>query len=157
TAVTDTVFSYDKIAFKYPDGANNAEAIFIDYDTKNIYIITKSETKSNIYKLSYPQNTSGITDATLVGYLPLQTVVGAGISPDGREIIVKTYTSLNYWKRTDSESIEQALKRPFISLTYQLEIQGEAVCFKNDNSGFFTLSEKPAVTANVFLNFYKKN
>lgn len=153
----DTVFTYEKIAFKYPDGANNAEAILVDSDTKDIYIITKSDIKTNIYKLAYPQSTTAITQASLVGSLPLTVVVGAAISPDGSEIIVKTYTTLNYWKRTGGESIEQVLKKPATSLKYTLEIQGEAVCFKNDNSGFFTLSEKPAMAAAVSLNFYKRN
>ncbi len=157
-ASADTVFTYDKIAFKYPEGANNAEAIIVDNNSKNIFIITKSETKSNIYKLPYPQNTTGgITEATLVGQLPFAVVVGAGISPDGTEIIIKTYTALNYWKRSAAETIEQVLKSPPTSLTYQLENQGESVCFKNDSSGFYTLSEKPATATPVFLNFYKRN
>lgn len=157
TASTDTIKTFDKVAFKYPDGSNNAEAMFVDNDSKDIFIITKSDLRTNIYKLPYPQNTGGITEAILVGSLPLKVVVGAGISPDGREIIIKTYTTLNYWKRAAMETIEDVLKKPSTALTYQLEIQGEAVGFKNDNTGFFTLSEKPAMAGTVSLNFYKRN
>lgn len=157
SASTDTITSYDKIAFKYSDGSNNAESILVDSDSKNIYIITKSDVKTNIYKLSYPQSTTGMNEAILVGSLPFTVVVGAAISPDGTEIIVKTYTALYYWKRAASETIEQALKRPESTLGYHLEIQGEAVGFKNDNTGFFTLSEKPPLVGSVDLNFYKRN
>ncbi len=92
----------------------------------------------------------------MVGTLPQQVVVGAAISPDGNEIIVKTYSALHYWKRSTSESVEQALSRPAVKLSYQLEIQGEAIAFRNDNSGFFTLSERPALISSVNLDFYKR-
>lgn len=153
---TDTVSAYDKIIFIYPDGSNNAEAILVDNNTKDIYLITKSDIKTNIYKLAYPQSISGINTAELVGSLAFTGVVGACISPNGKEIIIKTYTTLNYWARERSEKIEQTLKRPASLLAYQLEIQGEAVCFKNNNTGFYTLSEKPPLVGNVDLNFYKR-
>jgi hypothetical protein len=38
----DTISIYDKITFKYPDGANNAEAILVNSDTKDIYVIRKA-------------------------------------------------------------------------------------------------------------------
>lgn len=153
----DTIAVYDKITFKYPDGSNNAEAILVDSESKDIYLITKSDVKTNIYKLAFPQNTSNINNAVLVGSLPFTLVVGAGISMDGTELIVKTYTALYYWKRAPTETIDQAFKRPYITLGYQLEIQGEAIGFRNDNTGFFTLSEKPALVPSVYLNFYKRN
>ncbi len=153
---TDTIAVYDKIAFKYPDGANNAEAILVESNSKDIYIITKSNVKTNIYKLPYPQSTIHISEAVLVGSLPFTIVVGAAISADNTEIIIKTYGALYYWKRTLNETIEQALRKPEVKLGYQLEAQGEAVSFKNDNSGFFTLSEKPMLAGAVNLNFYKR-
>ncbi len=153
---TDTITVYDKITFKYPDGANNAEAIFVEANSKDIYIITKSNVKTNIYKLPYPQSTTTTSEAVLVGSLPFTIVVGASISPDDTEIVVKNYDELYYWKRTSTETIAQALQRPGTRLGYQLEAQGEAIGFKNDNSGFFTTSEKPAFTSAVSLNFYKR-
>ena len=40
-------------------------------------------------------------------------------------------------------------------LGYAQEPQGEAICFRNDNTGFFTLSER-AILPSVALNFYKR-
>lgn len=153
----DSVLAWEKITFQYPDGPHNAEAIFVDDSSKAIYIFTKSDLKSKIFRLAYPQNSTGVITATLVGELPFGEAVGAAISPNGREMIIKTYTALNYWSRQTGESIETALKRSPTNLSYKLEIQGEAVCFKNDNSGFYTLSEKPAISTFVELNFYKRN
>jgi len=153
---TDTVLLWEKITFQYPDGPHNAEAIFVDDSSKAIYVFTKNDLKSKIFKLTYPQTTTGTITAVLVGELPFGEAVGAAISPDSREIIVKTYSALNYWSRQTGESIEAAMRRSPILLPYKLEIQGEAVCFKNDNTGLYTLSERPTLSTFVELNFYKR-
>lgn len=155
-AVTTAVSNVDKITFQYPDGAHDAEAILVDNSTKDIYIITKQDTPSRIYKLAYPQSTSIINTATLSGSLSFSGVTSATVSPDGQEILVKTYTSIWQWKKNAGQSIEQLLTGTPVAVTYQFEPQGEAICFKNDNTGFFTLSERPSVIAAVNLNFYKR-
>ena len=151
---TDTVSNWDKISFQYPDGSHDAEAILLDNSTKDIYIITKRDAKSKIYKLSYPQSTTFINTADSVGELSFTGAVGAAISPDGTELLVKTYTNVFYWKRKAGESIATALQRTPVTLDYIAEPQGEAICFKRDNSAFFTLSEKPSIIASVSLNEY---
>src|SRR6185503_18688004 len=57
-ATTDTVSVYDQIRFHYPDGSHDAEAILVDNASKDIYIITKRDALSSIYRLKYPQNTA---------------------------------------------------------------------------------------------------
>lgn len=153
---TDTVLVFDKINFQYPDGAHDAEAILLDGNTKDIYIITKRDAKSKIYKLPYPQSTSSTSVAVEAGELSLNGITAAALSPDGTEILLKTYTAVYYWKRKNNESIVAALMRNAIASGYVTEPQGEAICFKNDNSAFFTLSEKPFFAASVTLNRYKR-
>lgn len=153
---TDTVFSCDKIIFQYPDGPHDAEAIFVDNGTGDIYIITKQDNPSRIYKLAYPHNIGAVNTATLVGTLSFSGATASAISNDGNEIFIKTYTSVYYWKRNNTQTIQQVLATTPVTLTTQFEPQGEAICFKNDNSGFFTLSERPAIIAAVNLNFYKR-
>ena len=155
-ATTDIVTDCDKISFQYPDGAHNAEAILVDNNTKDIYIITKQDTPSRIYKLSYPQNIGSVNTAIFSGTLSFNDVTAAAFSPDGNEIMVKTYSNIYHWKVKKAESIENALSQTPVTIAYQFEPQGEAICFKNDNSGFFTLSERPSVIAGVNLNFYKR-
>ena len=156
TASTDTVYAIEKISFRYPDGSHDAEAMLIDNITKDIYLITKRDTLSKIYKLPYPQSTSSVNTATYVGSLGFNGVVSASCSADGLEIIVKTYFSISYWKRNRAEAISDVLKKKPLLLSYMLEPQGEAACFKNDKSGFYTLSEKPFFSGSVDLNFYKR-
>ncbi len=151
-AITD----FDKITFQYPDGPHNSEAVLVDNITKDIYIITKNDSPSKIFKLSYPQNTSSINTAVYCGALTFNDVTSAAISPDGKEMLVKNYTSIYHWDMKNGDAIEKALLKTPATISYQFEPQGEAICFKNDNSGFFTLSERPAVIAAVNLNFYKR-
>jgi hypothetical protein len=145
----------DKIRFKYPTGSHDAEAMLVDNVSKDIYIITKSENPGKIYKIPYPQSTTSVNVAAAVGKLTFGGVTGAAISADGTEIILKTYPMLNYFSRKRGETIENALKKPWVNLTYHLEPQGEAVGFASDNSGFYTLSEK-GFGSSVKLYFYKR-
>ncbi len=127
----------------------------MDNRTKDIYIITKRDAASQVYKLAYPQSITTATEAQLVATLPFTGAVGAGLSADGKEIMIKTYAGIFYWKKAQTETIESALQKKGIALSYMPEPQGEAICFKNDGSGFLTLSEK-SFAASVGLQFYKR-
>src|SRR4051812_23820203 len=63
---TDTVSNFDKIDFKYPDGRHDAEAMVVDAVTKDIYIITKRDQFSKVFKLPYPQKISSTNTASFV-------------------------------------------------------------------------------------------
>jgi len=151
----DTVYNVSNIQFVYPDGSHDAEAFLVDAGTKDIYIITKRDQPSKIYKLTYPYKSATINTATFVGNLDYTGVVGSAISPDGKEIIVKTYTNLYYYTRKNNEEISEALKKDYSKLGYIIEPQGEAVAFAINNSGFFTLSEKGFSNV-VSLYFYPR-
>jgi hypothetical protein len=145
----------EKISFKYPDGSHDAEAILVDAATRDIYIITKRDAVSKIYRLPFPQSTSSVISAEPAGSLAYNGVVSAAMSPDAKDIIIKTYTDIYYYKRQTGETIAATLQSAAVRLKYIMEPQGEAVCFKNDNSGFFTLSEK-GLAPSVDLRFYKR-
>ncbi|MFD2933604.1 PE-PGRS family protein [Spirosoma flavum] len=152
----------ERINFAYPQGPRDAEAMFVDPKTKDIYVISKREEKVHLYGLSYPQNTNDLTTATDYGELPsfggglANYVTGAAISPDGNEILVRTYTTVYYWKRDAGQSIADALQYGTRrSLVTRLEPQGEAICFDKDAKGFFTISER-ASASSVNLYYYAK-
>lgn len=147
----DTVSSIQTINFTYPDGAHDAETLLVD-ESKNIYIITKRDNPSKIYKLSYPFQTNNVLSP--VGNLAYSGVVSATMNAN--EIIVKTYTGLFYYKRQANQTVEQSLKSKATSLPYVLEPQGEAVGFANDGSGFYMISEK-GFSNGVNVYFYKRN
>ena len=151
----DTVYSFKTIRFRYPDGAHDAEALLVDPVTKNIFILTKSDDPAAIYSIAYPYSTTEVNTAAKVGQLTYKGAVSAALSPDGNEIIVKTYLSLFHYIRAGA-TIEATLQKKPATLPYRIEPQGEAVAFARDNSGYFTLSEK-GFASSVSLNFYKRN
>jgi hypothetical protein len=154
-AATDTITQVDKIAFRYDDGSHDAEAFFVDPATKDIYIITKRDAASKVYRIAYPQSTTALNTATHITDMPFTGAVAASYSIANKELVIKTYGSIYYYKQTASQSITDLLRSAAISLSYIQEPQGEAICFSNNNTGFFTLSEKTRVSS-VSLNFYKR-
>lgn len=144
----------ERINFRYPDGPRDAEAMFVDPATKDIYIISKRETKVRLYSLPYPQDVNQVTVAKAYGELPITFVTAAAISPDGTELLVRTYTQVYYYKRNAGQSISDALQLSNSrQLTVRAEPQGEAICFDRDNKGFFTISER-ASASSVNLYYY---
>ena len=162
TDLQTPITQVERINFRYPDGPRDAEAMFVDPQTKDIYIISKREPNVHLYRLPYPQNINEVTVAQAYGQMPSfgqglpAYVTGAAISPDGNEIIVRTYSALFYWKRKAGESIADVLQNGSSrQLPYRLEPQGEAVCFDKDNKGYFTISEK-ASASSVNLYYYAR-
>ncbi len=156
------VTQVERINFRYPDGDRDAEAMFVDPLTKDIYIISKREPNVHLYRLAYPQNINEVTVAEAYGEMPSfgdglpGYVTGAAISPDGSEILVRTYSGVFYWKRNAGQTIADALQHGILrQLPYRQEPQGEAVCFDKDAKGYFTISEKGNASA-VNLYYYAK-
>ena len=151
-----TVTTVDKIAFKYPDGARDAETVLIDPATKDIFIVSKRETKARLYKIPYPQSTTETMQAKYLGELPIYAPTGGSVSVDGAEVMIRTYLDVNYWHRSEGQSMEDLLlKNPPKTLKIEMEPQGESVALSKSGSGFYTLSEK-ASAGSVTLNFYKR-
>lgn len=153
SATTDTVQVFRTIRFTYPDGHRDAEAFLVDPITKDIFIITKREDKSRVYRIAFPYADNA--PAEKLGELGYNTAVAADISQDGSEILVKTYSNIWYYKRNTGETVAQALTRTPVQLGYQPELQGESICFGADNQGFYTVPEMP-VAGDQLLSYYRR-
>ncbi|WP_290793052.1 hypothetical protein [Flavihumibacter sp. UBA7668] len=152
-----TVQNLVKIRFTYGDGAShNTEAVLVDPATKDILLITK-EKPASIYVLRYPYSTNEINIAESAGATKLETVTGAAIGQDGQELLLRTYTGISYWKRNAGESPADALIRAPVSISAPMEPQGEAIAFRKDLGGFFTLSENAGLPVQLRLFFYQRN
>ncbi len=151
---SDTISEIDKIDFQYDDGARDAEAFFVDPFTKDIIIISKREMEVRVYKLSYPQKTDSMNTAVKIGTIPYNFVSAATISSDGKMILVKTYGNIKMWKRKGKEAIETMFLREGFDIEYEIEPQGEAVCFDPTHKMYYTLSEKNDAPAQ-YIHRYK--
>jgi hypothetical protein len=150
------VANVDRIPFVYPDGImTDAETLLVDPWTKDIYIITKREFPVTVYKLPYPQSTTDTTVAIKYGTLPFTSATAGDISSDGKEILVKTYNEVFLWSRVEEEALRDAFLKQPIRVPYTPEMQGEAIAFPENVSGYYTLSEtRGGVTPVVY--FYKR-
>ncbi len=175
TGSDGTILSADihTIVCAFPGGGSapthkDAEALIVDPDTGDLYIITKRESIPGVYFLAHQSTYSGTQTLTYLGKMwdvpdittvPLGAtacnVVGATISSDGKEILVKNYDAIYYFARPDKAvSIYTALTQTPVQVSYVgggsvspkkshpgAEPQGEAVCFSFDNANYFTASE----------------
>ena len=136
-----TIKQVDKISITYEDGPRDAEALFVDPQTSNIYIISKREEKVGLYLVAQPLSLSGNNVAHRLQSLPLGWVTAADLSPNGKKLLVKTYPGVWQFKcKRDPKGILQ-LKKNTKALPYQLEPQGEGLCWDARGKSYFTLSE----------------
>lgn len=161
-AGTGTVKEVEAIAFQYPDGPRDAETLLLDPFTRDLYIVSKRDEFPRVYRLPYPQSTSGITTAEYLGEWPRQVVgvlnqpVGGDLSPDGQELLIKSYVEVMRWRREDEQTtLFELLKTEPEVLPYLVEPQGEAIGWASDMSGYYTLSEKQSKVI-PHLYFYRR-
>lgn len=152
----EDLMSVDKIDFVYEDGPRDAEVLLADPLTRNLYIVTKREEHVRLYRLAYPQETTRMDTAVWVSDLPFTYITAGDISLDGEEVLIKNYLNIYYWKKATNESLEDLLKKQPKKLAYQPEPQGEAIAWKTDGTGFYTLSEK-ADSEYTILFEYRRN
>lgn len=134
--------SADVLRVRFTDRPRDAEALMVDPRTKDIYIVTKREAQVLLYRLPYPQPFGGRLDVAPEGELPVSGVVAGDVSPDGGEILLKTMSEIYYWRVAAGATWLETLQRPPQRVPYVRELQGEAVAWAADGSGYFTLSEK---------------
>lgn len=135
------------IHLKYPDGAHDAETLMVDPVERLLYIVTKREDSVGVY--SAPLNAS-FTGIILLQKrckiyfkgLPLLKWVTAGdISADGKQLLLKSYQKVYYWKRLPGVPVWKTLQQNPAELPYTAEKQGEAIGFTPDGKGYYTTSE----------------
>jgi tartrate-resistant acid phosphatase type 5 len=129
------------VSLRYPDGAHDAESLIVDPDTGDIYVITKRDTPSRIYRAAYPQSTSTTTTLEFLGQLTWGGALSGDISPDGREILLKDFDDAFYYSRPAGTSIAAALSAPPESIPYTTQQLGEGISWDGQGRGYFTNSE----------------
>jgi hypothetical protein len=163
TPQINTISNVQKIIYKYPDGLRDAECLLIDQVSKDIYIITKRENAKRLYRLPYPQAYNQVITAEFVQELDFSVgtvsplyITDGNVSMDNQEIIVRNYLQIFHWRRGTNETIPEALKRTPIILPYTPEPQGEGLCFAQDGSGYYTISEENDKKILAHLYYYKR-
>jgi len=142
TFTRDTSERATRFEFVYPDGSRDAETLLIDPLTLDLYIVTKRERASRVYRAPFPQSTSGIDTLQFVTTLPFYLATGGDVSHSGREVLIKNYTHVYHWTRRGAEPLSETLKRVPEQVNYMPEPQGEAIAWNADDTGYYTTSEQ---------------
>lgn len=130
------------IRVRYKHGPQDVEAMFVDPNNGDIYLISKGRSGTNhVYRVSSPQFVGELHTALEVANFRLGLVTGADIARDGLGILVRTYLSTWLFTRTKEQSIVEALNGYACMLESAEEPQGESVAWSPDGRSFYTLSE----------------
>jgi hypothetical protein len=137
------------ITLTYPDGTNNAESMFVDPVSGDLWILTKASS-SRVYTASKSQlDTNDSFALTFVRTLAFSTLSAADISPSGNEIIVRRESFAQLWQRSAGQSVSNAFGGTAIDIPVQGvaggEPNGEAIGFDSIGNGYFTLSDSATV------------
>jgi hypothetical protein len=133
------------ITLNYPDGAHNAESLFIDPWTGELFIVTKESTTSRVYTTTQAALNSGTNVLlTFVRNISFDIPSSADISPHGTEIIIRQEDFARLWTRTNGQTVSSALAGTPVTIPVigtPTEPNGEAVTFEANGNGYYTLSE----------------
>lgn len=137
-----TIGPADAIRLVYPDGPRDAETLLVDPLTRDLYIVSKRELFSKVYRAAYPQSTMETTRMEQVASLPWGFAVAGDVSPDGSRVIIRSMFGASLWVRPAGEPLWRAFSGRQVRLTLMNERQGEGVCFDAQGTGYFTIGEK---------------
>ncbi len=146
---TTAIFGTDEITLRYPDGPQDCEGLMIDPRTGDLFLATKLGSSSRIYRATRAQlnSTNDITLTFMNESSTFRSVSAADISSDGALITTRRANRITVWFRGANETVDAALARaPDISQapiigTAGGELNGEALGFEPNGTGYFTLSE----------------
>lgn len=127
--VGSTAAEYTRYRFAYPDGAHDAEGMFLT-SSGRIHIVTK-EAKGAIYAAPEKPSTSGVNALTRVASAPAFATDATRLS-DGR-VVIRTYTSVSLYDGTTFAQLGSA--------NTPVQKQGESVTQSMDGASLLLGSE----------------
>lgn len=149
---SDTLAGVDKLRFVYPDGSHDAETLFIDPSTRDLYIVTRQETQDRVYRYPYPQSTAKTDTVEFVCKLPFNQFAGGELSPDGQTLLLKTLPRVFIWQRKPHQSISDLLSEKPKELPYGTGPQEEGIAIGPKGNGYYTLSESKGKPVTLYFH-----
>lgn len=144
-----TVSSKQTIVLKYPDGPRDAEALLVDPKDRSLWIVSKDRGGESRVYVAQTKPSREVVTLEHVGTLAIDTkgkdagggkmVTDGGFSPDGRFVVLRTYTGAlefdvpkqrrDWWK-----SKPRSVPVPGIR-------GGEAICYALDGKSLIMTTE----------------
>ena len=142
---------FDSIYLSYPDGPHNAETLFVNPATSDLYIVTKASSRAAVYVARAPLSLDSVSHLELVTELsfvvdgvPSGLATSGDLSPDGRLVLVRTETAAFLWRRIQGADFSAVFGEVPCDVPLAREIQGEAIGFALDSASYFTVGEGDA-------------
>jgi len=148
------------IAFRWPDGARDCEAVAVDTVRGQVLLVSKKRHPAELFALPLRPDGDGVQVATRLGELagipqasaqerradPARArlrgqVTAADVSPDGRTLAVLTYDHVLLYRRRGSESWARAVARPPRVHPLTLLPQAEALGWAVDGHALYAAGE----------------
>lgn len=148
------------IAFRWPDGARDCEAVVVDAARGQIMLVSKKRQPPELFTLPLRPSGTQLLTATRVGLLAgvpqpdaaslrksprrarlVAQVTAADISPDGRTLAVMTYRNLLLYPRGPRQSWAQAVAQSPKSAPLPWLPQAEALGWASDGRGLYATGE----------------
>lgn len=132
---------------QYPDGPRDAETLMVDPINGTLYIVSKRDAIPRIYRASLPPSPTGTITMEFMGSLAWSSsssrdyVTAGDVSPDGREVLIRSYGSAKIWSATNGMSVWDLLSEPGTDVPLAIEPQGEAIAFDAVGRNYYTVSE----------------
>ncbi len=159
-ATTGTLTGADVISLRYPDQPVDAESMFVDPRSGDLFVIDKQYLSGVGHLFRAPKRALvGGADVTMrevasftlapddsilptgVARFPGTIITGADISPDGSTILVRTYRRVLAFSRGKHGTVASAFGRPSCDAPQIDEPQGEAIGFTANGASYVTISE----------------
>lgn len=126
---------------RYPDGPHNAEALLVEPETEDIFLITKAtKHPSRVYR--YPSDGEDRGEWEFLGELKVggpiresQRITGAAVSPDGKKVALRTY--MEALEFDASGNFSEWFRRSPRPLTVPPQIQPESISYSFDGKSIF--------------------
>jgi hypothetical protein len=146
---TSTKVSSDPLLFRYADGSHDAEALLAHPKTGRLALVTKGDGSSSIYVFPEALTPNATMTLTATGSLTLPSgsprITAGDFAPDGRGILLRTYSSVWFYAAAEGEAVEAILAGTPCSAPTALEAQGESLAWLRSGAGYVTLSEGQAM------------
>jgi len=138
----------ERFRLRFPEGPRDAEALFVTPDTPDarVYLVSKGRTSPvTVYRAPTPlpadtvallEPVARLTDEAPFGLLH---VTGAGATPDGRHVVIRTYVNLRLYRLDDGRLTP--IGEP-VDLHMLAEPQGEGVDIRADGTVLLSSEER---------------
>ncbi len=142
-ALDGAVSELESLTVRYPAGAADAEAFFVDPESGDSFIVTKTPTgRALLLRVPVGAWSDPSVEAEHVATVDLGAlsfVTAGAISGNGLIIALRTYRGIWLWERRSDEPVADAMRAAPCGAPSANEPQGEALAFDGDD--LLTVSE----------------